>query len=72
MAACRYVLKPCDFIQNVLSFLFTSSVFLSHVYDILEKVNDIDSLLHNDRDAILARIIYVQNNESQMRGPIQV
>ena len=72
MAACRYVSKPCDFIRNALSFLFTSSVFLNHVYDILENVYNVDSLLHNDRDAILARINYVQNNESQMRGPIQV
>ena len=45
-------------------------MFLKDIYSILRDFYDIDSLLCNDRDAIISRIAYVQNHESQMREPI--
>ena len=45
-------------------------MFLKDVYSILKDIYDIDSLLCNDRDAIISRIAFVQNHESQMREPI--
>ena len=53
--------------KDFMFFFQLSSVFLKEVYDILKTFYDIDSLLYNDRDAILARVCFVQNNEKQMR-----
>ena len=70
MAAYRFITNSCNFIQNTLPFLFISSMFLGHIYDILEKVYNVDSLLYNDRHAIIARIGFVQNHEKQMREAV--
>ena len=71
MNAIRLISKPCNFIQKVMSYFSVSSVFLRQVYDFLEQIYDIDSLLYNDRDAIVARIAFVQNRERQMREPAE-
>ena len=47
-------------------------MFQGHIYDLLEKVYDIDSLLYNNRQAIVARIGFVQNHERQMREAVQI
>ena len=44
-----------------------SSVMISVVSNMLKRHYDIDSLFHNDVDAIVLRIQYVQNHEEQMR-----
>ena len=66
-AAIRIFSRPCEFIKKVSSFLLFSSVFLTEIRDILFDVYDIDLLFENDRDAIMARIMYVQNHEKQLR-----
>ena len=66
-AAYRFISKPCDFIRKIRHFLKVSSIMISEVLDILKEKYDIDSLFDNDIDAIVSRIIYVQNHEKQMR-----
>ena len=65
--AYRLFSRPCAYILQVYDFLSVSSVFLKHVNDLLLNVYEIDSLLDNDKDAIFARICFIQNNEEQMR-----
>ena len=63
----RFILKPCEFISKLTNFLELSSVMVSEVSYMLKKKHDIDYLFHNDIDAIISRIQYVQNHEEQMR-----
>ena len=44
-----------------------SSVFLNEIKEVLWNEYSIDSLFENDLDAIVARIWFVQNHETQMR-----
>ena len=67
MNALRILSKPCHFISKLKDFFRLSSVFINHVYGILDRVYQLDSLLLNDRDAIISRICFVQNHEKQMR-----
>ena len=67
VAALLNLLNPCKFLESKKTYFTVSSFFLRHVYIILNEEYGIDSLLHNDRDAIIARLYFVQNNEEQMR-----
>ena len=67
MSAIRFVMRPCNFISNVLDFFTTSSVIIKQAYDILKTVYEIDTLVENDKDAVMSRIYFVQSNEKQMR-----
>ena len=67
MFASRILMKPCHFIQKNMNYFILSSFFLRNVYTLLNNVYDMDSLLYNDRDAINARICFIQNHERQMR-----
>ena len=68
LAAYRLFTYPCAYILKVNDFLSISSMFLSHVYDLLSHVYGLDSLLDNDRDALVSRISFTQNHEEQMRA----
>ena len=70
LSAIRLILVPCHFISRVMSFFMTSSVVINQAYEIIRNVYDIDSLVDNDRDAIMSRICYVQRSERQMREDI--
>ena len=59
--------RSCNFIDKVSGFLSVCSVFYKDTYDILENKYSIDSLIENDKDAIISRIWFVQNHEPQMR-----
>ena len=63
----RLIRNPCYFVKNLLSFLTVSSVLYEEVCDLLWRKYDIDSLEDNDKAAIIARIAYIQNHESQLR-----
>ena len=65
--AVRFLTKPCVFIDKILDFFKISSVMINEVNKILSDMYQVNSLTDNDFDAILARIIFVQNNETQMR-----
>ena len=67
MSAIRILTNPCNFIYKLMDYFVVSSTFLWEVYDILKAFYDIDSLIFNDRDAIIARVCFVQNHEKQMR-----
>ena len=58
---------PCSYIQKNFSFLISSSVLLSEVRDTFCDKYDIELLFEQDRDAMLSRILYVQNHETPMR-----
>ena len=66
-AARRFILKPCDFIRNLLRFMNISSVMISDVRHILKSIYDIDSVFEDDSDALISRILFVQRHEEQMR-----
>ena len=72
MNAFRILKRPCNFISKLKDYFSLSSVFLSHVYDILDKVYNLDSLLHNDIDAIMSRIVFIQNHENQLRTHVNI
>ena len=63
----RLLSKPCNFLRNLLSFFTVSSVAYKEVCELLWHKYDIDSLEDNDKAAIIARIGYIQNHESQLR-----
>ena len=67
MQALRFLMKPCDFISKNMGFFSLSSFFLKNTYVLLDKFYGLDSLLLNDKDAIVARIGFIQNHEPQMR-----
>ena len=46
-----------------------SSVLYRNVCEVLQEKYEVDSLTDNDYEALIARIIFVQNHENQMRGP---
>ena len=68
LTALRLFSHPCAYISKINDFLSISSMFLNHVYDLLLHVYGVDSLFHNDKDALVSRIIYTQNHEEQMRA----
>ena len=47
-------------------------VFFAEVLKVSADKYQIDDLLENDRQAVVSRVSYVQNHESQMREPIDV
>ena len=63
----RLITNPCSFFRKSGDFLSVWSVLYKELYDIFLYKYGIESLLENDKDAILSRIFYVQNHESQMR-----
>ena len=65
--ATRILSKPCLFIEKLVDFFNIYSVMLKSVCSILREKYQVDSIDENDIDAILSRIQYVQNHESQMR-----
>ena len=65
LAGLRYINKPCIFIEKMLSFLTISSFFFRDVYSVLNTKYDLYSFTDNDRDAIMSRISFVQNQELQ-------
>ena len=48
-------------------FLNVSSVLLNEIKILVYENYEIETLFNNDKDAILSRIIYVQNHEETMR-----
>ena len=67
MSAYRLLLKPCIFFRKLSFFMLTSSVFLNGVVSMARQEYDIHDLLDNDSEAVLARIVFKQNHERQMR-----
>ena len=63
----RVFTAPCAFIQKIFRFLTISSVFLSEIRDLLIEKYDVELLFEQDRDAIVSRMIFVQNHETPMR-----
>ena len=49
-----------------------SSVLFNEVDRFSSEFYQIYDLLDNDRQAVVSRVLYVQNHESQMRGPLNV
>lgn len=59
--------SPCLFIDKNIDYFRLSSVMVENVTRISDEQYQIDSITENDFEAIVARILYVQNHESQMR-----
>ena len=66
-ATIRLYRNPCKFIEKVAPYLTVSSVLLREVLKILESLYDCDSLFDNDLMAIISRIHFIQNHETQLR-----
>ena len=67
ISALRLFGAPCEFIAKAKTFLDISSEFLNEMKAIFMNIYDIELVVEQDRDAVLARIVYVQNHETQMR-----
>ena len=67
ITAIRLFSSPCNYFRKILYFLNVSSVFLNEIKTIALTEYDIESLFENDRDAIMSRIVYVQNREETLR-----
>ena len=52
--------------------MYVSSFLLSDTYKIINDMYQMDSLMENDFEAIIARIAYVQNHENQSREPVNL
>ena len=63
----RLIYKPCNFIKRNSSYFNVSSVKYREVMDVLQSKYNIDSITDNDKEAIIARIGFVQNHEPQSR-----
>ena len=61
----RLIYKPCNFIKRNSSYFNVSSVKYREVMDILQSKYNVDSITDNDKEAIIARIGFVQNHEPQ-------
>ena len=61
--------NPCEFFMKTKDFMFFSSVLYRNVLELLQQKYGVDSFIDNDYEALIARIIFVQNHEEQMRGP---
>ena len=68
----RIFMKACSFIDKIRNYLSVSSEILADVRKVLRSMYDVDSVFDNDLCAIFSGIEYVQNHESQMRGPLEV
>ena len=68
----RLYFYPCIFIEKIMKHICVSSVLINEVNQFSNDLYQIDDLLDNDRQAVVSRILYVQNHESQMRGPLNV
>ena len=66
----RLHLSPCLFIEKIMKYLLVSSVSFGEVIKLSFEKYQIDDLLENDRQAVISRISFVQNHESQMRAPL--
>ena len=66
----RLYLSPCLFLEKIMKYMYTSSILFEEVNKVFSDLYGIDDLFDNDKQAVLSRIIYVQNHESQMRGPV--
>ena len=63
----RFLKTPCKFIEKNVSYLNISSILLKEVREKFDSVYGCDSLFDNDLMAIISRIHYIQNHETQMR-----
>ena len=68
----RLYFSPCIFIEKIMKHISVSSVLFNEVNTFSSDLYQIYDLLDNDRQAVVSRVLYVQNHESQMRGPLNV
>merc|ERR1712002_323303 len=61
--AFRLYIKPCTFIKKLWNYLLVSSEFLREVNNIASMKYEIVDLLENDIEAVMSRIMFVQNHE---------
>ena len=69
MNAIRLLTNPCEFVCKINSFLSVTSIYYNEIYDLIKSKYQFESLIENDKMAIMSRIGYVQNHEEQLRGP---
>ena len=66
-SALRLFFSPCKYFRKILTFLKISSFIVKMTQELSIKEYDIELVFENDLDAIIARIMYVQNHEGTMR-----
>ena len=68
----RLHFSPCISIEKILRHISVSSVLFNEVNTFSKDIYQIHDLFDNDRQAVVSRVLYVQNHEGQMRGPLDV
>ena len=66
----RLYFSPCLFLEKLMVYLCTSSVLFNEVKLFCNDLYQINDLFDNDRQAVVSRLLFVQNHERQMRGPL--
>ena len=61
----RLLQRPCKVILKNYNFFKNTSYFATDINNLLRSKYQIENLIINDKDAVLARIQYVQNHEPQ-------
>ena len=66
----RFMVSPCEFMFKNYNFFRISSFYFKELRLLSRNKYSIDSLVENDKDAILSRICFVQNHEPQLRNAL--
>ena len=59
----RLYISPCIFIEKIMTHISVSSVLFNEVNTFSSDLYEIYDLLDNDRQAVVSRVLYVQNHE---------
>ena len=65
--ALRLVNVPCKYVSKILFYLSINSVLFNETRDICIDKYDTELIFEQDKDAIVSRILFVQNHEGRMR-----
>ena len=63
----RLFINPCAYVAKLKDYLGVSSVLLREIREIFLNIYNIEAIFEQDRDAVMSRILYVQNHEQPMR-----
>ena len=53
--------------KKIFKYMSVSSEFFKEIFELADRKYGINDIIDNDKDAIYARIVYIQNHEAPMR-----
>ena len=67
MSVYRLLMNPPNIIEKIKTYLYITSVYVNRIFELFKSKYEINDIMDNDCEALIARIQYVQNHESQLR-----